>query len=169
MTEETEDDSYARPLWARFSFWVFLGVFIATLGFTYQNRDQVLARVREYLTVRQAPPAAQEDEGPALKLSAPVDPAKNFSKVSADARVSSSARGRRMMRDVRGRGRPSAGDVGEVRQLMSAPDVSGETEISFWETDLGLGILMSLSISFCFFVAGSILFRNRDSHGKKVT
>lgn len=172
-----------KPWWARPGVWFFWGTFAAVLSFMWVERVQVFALYRAHMpgaravgkrlyteahTLTGRPVLEEEADDPAdhpsaANLSAPVDPARGFNKVERNARVRTTARGRRMMRDVRGRGRSSAGEVQEVRAYMEAPAVSFQRELTFWESDLGIGIQMSLGISFCFFVVGHVLFRNKRS------
>jgi len=73
-----------------------------------------------------------------------------------------------MMRDVSGRGQGRAGEVQEVKQYMNAHDVSYEKELTFWQTDEGIGIQISLGISSFFFCVGYVLFQHRRRSERKL-
>ncbi len=107
-----------KPLWARLSFWLFIGSFAGTMSFCWHQRVPLLKAGRALLQDAKdlaGKPASSPNDLPhqpsAATLSAPVDPSRRFSKVPSGAKVRSSARGRRMLRDVRGRGRKSASEV----------------------------------------------------------
>lgn len=175
-----------KPVWARLSFWLFIGSFMGTMSFCWYQRVALSGAFRAHLpNAKMAGRAFLKDakdwvgktdlesqgdgtahQPSASTLSAPVDPSRRFAKVPRRAKVRSSARGRRMLRDVRGRGRKSASEVQEVKQYMGAYDVSFERELTFWESDMGLGIIGSLAISFFFFCLGNLLFM-RTSHGPR--
>ncbi|MFH2204640.1 MAG: hypothetical protein ABIJ96_16115 [Elusimicrobiota bacterium] len=185
MNVPAPEEPPIKPWWASLWFWLLAAVFAATMSFAWMQRAALLRAYRLYMPGMTATgksllknakdytgqPAMDEDDGlpgqpSAVRLSAPVDPSRGFAKT--DARVRTSSKGRRIMRDVSGRGKSGAGEVQEVRQFMNAYEVSHEKELGFWQSDEGIGIQISLSISFFFFCVGYVLFQHRPRSTRKL-
>jgi len=187
MGDSPAEPELLKPWWASLGFWLFMGSFVGTMSFSWVYRAPLLKAYRTYMPdaklvgkglAREAKELAKgylseeetayaaPDQPANLNLSAPVDPSQGFGKT---LKVKTSARSRRMMRKVRGRKRQAASEVREVRQYMNAHEVSLEAELGFWQTDLGIGIKLSLGMSFIFFVVGYLLFQRPSNKARTFT